>query len=201
MKNLIHNVYLIKANSGLCLFSRKYGKIDFNEDLIAGFLTALKDFAAEVTGGEGIIKVLDMNAYNVCLAFKEGMMISAAADKTDDRNLAMKAMSEVLGAFLDKYDLENWDGNIKMFDEFAKEMDDLLQAGKIAEVEIERPKSKMKTIPKGVLKSYGVKEFDAKVLKMCNGNKSADDIAEELGVQQDDVVLSFEKLKKLKLIK
>ena len=97
---MIHNVYLIKANSGLCLFSRKYGGIDFNEDLIAGFLTALKDFATEVTGGEGVIKVLDMNAYNVCLAFRGGLMISAAADKTDDKNIAMSAMGEVLEKFL-----------------------------------------------------------------------------------------------------
>jgi len=193
-------VYLIKANSGLCLFSRKYGKIDFNEDLIAGFLTALKDFATEVTGGEGIIKVLDMNAYNVCLAFNKGMMISAAADKTDDKNLAMKAMTEVLKSFLGQYDLDNWDGNIKMFDAFTKDMDEILENGKIAEVEIYRPKSKMKTIPKGVLKSYGVKEFDLKVLKLCDGARSSDDIAEELGEQQDDVLLSFEKLKKLKLI-
>jgi len=192
-------VYLIKANSGLCLFSRKYGKIDFNEDLIAGFLTALKDFATEVTGGEGIIKVLDMNAYNVCLAFKEGMMISAAADKSDDKNLAMKAMSEVLTSFLEQYNLENWDGNIKMFENFTKDMDELLQNGKIAEVEIYKPKLKKK-LPKMILKMGTINKFDFEIANHCNGEKSADDIAEEMGIQQDDVVLSFEKLKKLKLI-
>ena len=88
-----------------------------------------------------------------------------------------------------------------MFDNFEKDMDEILEMGKIAEVEIHRPKSKMKTFPKGLMKSFGgLKEFDVDILKLCDGKKSADDIAEELGIQQDDVILSFEKLKKLKLI-
>lgn len=196
---MIHNVYLIKANSGLCLFSRKYGGIDFNEDLIAGFLTALKDFATEVTGGEGIIKVLDMNAYNVCLAFREGLMISAAADKSDDRNLAMKAMAEVLNQFHQKYNLENWDGNIKMFEPFTSIVDDILDKGKIAEIEIWIPKLKKK-LPKMILKMGTINKFEFDVANLCDGKKISDDIAEELGVQQDEVVLALEKLKKLKLI-
>ncbi|NHI92754.1 MAG: hypothetical protein EAX96_09665 [Candidatus Lokiarchaeota archaeon] len=196
---MIHNVYLIKANSGLCLFSRKYGGIEFNEDLIAGFLTALKDFATEVTGGEGIIKVLDMNAYNVCLAFREGLMISAAADKTDDRNLAMKAMGEVLNQFHEHYNLENWDGNIKMFEPFANIIDDILENGKIAEVEIHIPKLKKK-LPKMILKMGTINKFEFDIANLCDGKKSSDDIAEVLGVQQDEVVLALEKLKKLKLI-
>ena len=199
MKLLIHNVYLIKANSGLCLFSRKYGRIDFNEDLIAGFLTALKDFANEVTGGEGIIKVLDMNAYNVCLAFREGLMISAAADKSDDKNLAMKAMGEVLNQFHQKFDLENWDGNIKMFEPFTSTVDEILDAGKIAEIEIWIPKLKKK-LPKMILKMGTINNFEFDVANLCNGKKTSDDIAEELGVPQDEVVLALEKLKKLKLI-
>lgn len=199
MKLLIHNVYLIKANSGLCLFSRKYGGIDFNEDLIAGFLTALKDFATEVTGGEGIIKVLDMNAYNVCLAFREGLMISAAADKADDKNLAMKAMAEVLNQFHNKYDLENWDGNIKMFEQFAVTIDDILDNGKIAVVDVWIPKLK-KQLPKMILKMGTINNFEFDVANLCDGKRTSDDIAEELGVQQDEVVLALEKLKKLKLI-
>ncbi|MHA1403602.1 MAG: hypothetical protein ACTSSI_07555 [Candidatus Helarchaeota archaeon] len=179
--------------------ARKYGSIDFNEDLISGFLTALKDFAAEVTKGEGVIKVLDMHAYNVVLVFREGLMISAAADKSDDKNIAMKAMGEALEEFLKKFDLTNWSGNIKMFDDFIPIIDEILQNGKVAEVEVPRPKLKKK-LPKMIVKMGTLTQDEYELAKNCDGKRTYDDIAELMGIQEDDVVVVVEKLRKLGLI-
>jgi hypothetical protein len=43
---------------GVCLIHRKYGSIEFNQDLVSGFLTALKDFSVEFSKGSGELKVI-----------------------------------------------------------------------------------------------------------------------------------------------
>lgn len=196
---MIHNAYIIMSQSGVCLMARKYGGIEFNEDLISGFLTALKDFATEVTGGEGVIKVLDMHAYNVVLVFREGLMISAAADKTDDKNIAMKAMGSILDEFLKKFDLSRWSGNIKIFDDFVPTIDEILEGGKIAEIEVPRPKLKKK-LPKMIVKMGTLSEREYQIAKICDGTLTLDDIAENIGIPEDEIVVAVEKLKNLELI-
>lgn len=49
----------ISPVSGICLIHRKYGSIEFNQDLVSGFLTALKDFSVEFSKGSGELKVID----------------------------------------------------------------------------------------------------------------------------------------------
>ena len=56
---MLHNVYLISNYTGICLIHRKYGSIEFNQDLVSGFLTALKDFSVEFSKGSGELKVID----------------------------------------------------------------------------------------------------------------------------------------------
>lgn len=52
-------MYLIHQYTGICLIHRKYGSIEFNQDLVSGFLTALKDFSIEFSKGSGELKVID----------------------------------------------------------------------------------------------------------------------------------------------
>ncbi len=58
MITILHNVYLIHQLTGICLIHRKYGTIEFNQDLVSGFLTALKDFSVEFSKGSGELKVI-----------------------------------------------------------------------------------------------------------------------------------------------
>ena len=51
-------MYLIHQLTGICLLHRKYGSIEFNQDLVSGFLTALKDFSVEFSKGSGELKVI-----------------------------------------------------------------------------------------------------------------------------------------------
>ncbi|MBY9017026.1 MAG: hypothetical protein KGD68_15155, partial [Candidatus Lokiarchaeota archaeon] len=60
MIEILHNVYLISNFTGICLIHRKYGTIEFNQDLVSGFLTALKDFSVEFSKGSGELKIIDM---------------------------------------------------------------------------------------------------------------------------------------------
>jgi hypothetical protein len=133
---MIHAVYVIHQLSGVCILYKKFGVIEFNEDLIAGFLMALKDFSQEVTGGKGNIKVLDMVVYNIHLVFKKGVLIAAASDKKDSREIAQNKLEHLLESFTGQYEhiLGEWSGDVRIFKDFGKVIEDSLLMGKVAEV-------------------------------------------------------------------
>jgi hypothetical protein len=133
---MIHAVYVIHQLSGVCVLYKKFGVIEFNEDLIAGFLMALKDFSQEVTGGKGNIKVLDMIIYHIHLVFKGGVLIAAASDKKDSKEIAQNKLELLLDDFISRYsnDLIGWMGDVRIFRDFESVIEKSLEMGLIAEV-------------------------------------------------------------------
>ena len=139
--NLLHNFYLIHQHTGICLIHRKYGTIEFNQDLVSGFLTALKDFSVEFSKGSGELKVIDMQVFYLLLVFKEGVLCTAAADKNDDAKITHKALTDIIDKFVGKFSgqLENWSGDVRIFRDFEKVIDEVLKVGKIAEIQLKIP--------------------------------------------------------------
>ena len=162
---MLHNVYLIHQLTGICLIHRKYGSIEFNQDLVSGFLTALKDFSVEFSKGSGELKVIDMQVFYLMLVFKEGVLITAAADKNDDSKITHKALSDVIDKFVERFGdkLDDWSGDIRVFQGFDELIDETLQKGKIAEIQLQIPilkiykkdfqKSQSKIAKKGMILS------------------------------------------------
>ena len=162
---MLHNVYLIHQLTGICLIHRKYGSIEFNQDLVSGFLTALKDFSVEFSKGSGELKVIDMQVFYLMLVFKEGVLITAAADKNDDSKITHKALTDVIDKFVERYGdkLDDWSGDIRVFQGFDELIDTTLQRGKIAEIKLQIPilkiykkdfqKSQSKLAKKGMILS------------------------------------------------
>jgi len=138
---ILHNVYLISNFTGICLIHRKYGTIEFNQDLVAGFLTALKDFSVEFSKGSGELKIIDMQIFYLLLVFKEGILCTAAADKNDDSKITHKILSDIIDKFLEKYGnlIEDWSGDVRLFKGFENIMDNMLKNGHIAEIPIKIP--------------------------------------------------------------
>jgi hypothetical protein len=138
---MIHNVYVIDQNTGICLIHRKYGSIEFNQDLVSGFLTALKDFSFEFSKGSGELEVIDMQIFYIMLVFREGVLVTAAADKNDDIKIVHKNLNEIIDAFLEKYEdaLVDWSGDIRIFKGFNDTLDEILEDGKVAEVPLTIP--------------------------------------------------------------
>jgi len=138
---LLHNVYLIHQHTGICLIHRKYGTIEFNQDLVSGFLTALKDFSVEFSKGSGELKVIDMQIFYLLLVFKEGVLITAAADKNDDAKITHRALTDIIDKFVSEFGdrLESWSGDVRIFRDFDQIIDDALQRGRIAEIQLKLP--------------------------------------------------------------
>jgi len=160
---LLHNVYLIHQLTGICLIHRKYGSIEFNQDLVSGFLTALKDFSVEFSKGSGELKVIDMQIFYLMLVFKEGVLITAAADKNDDAKVCHKALSDIIDTFVEEYGdkLRDWSGDIRIFKPFEEKIDKILERGRISEFPLKIPilkifkkdfvKSREKLMKKGLV--------------------------------------------------
>ncbi len=196
-------LYLIHANSGNCIIFRKYGNFEFNEDLIAGFLTALKDFSSEVTGGKGRMKNLDMGDYNILLLNESGLLIAAALNKRrDDESIAHRAIRELLDAFMKDYKdaIANWNGNLKLFKDFEPKIDKILKNGKIAEKDVFAAVLKKK-LPKQLVEMGAVSKEEFEFSDYLNGTDPSDVIAERHGIPVEKVEAMTEKLKGLGLVK
>ena len=149
----MHNFYLIHQYTGICLIHRKYGTIEFNQDLVSGFLTALKDFSVEFSKGSGELKIIDMQIFYLLLVFKEGILCTVAADKNDDAKISHKKLSLIIDKFMEKYgdSIESWSGDVRIFKEFEPLIDDILESGKVAEIQLKIPI--LKIFEKDFLKS------------------------------------------------
>ena len=151
--------------TGICLIHRKYGSIEFNQDLVSGFLTALKDFSVEFSKGSGELKVIDMQIFYLMLVFKEGVLITAAADKNDDSKITHRALSDIIDKFVEKYgdQIKTWSGDVRVFRDFGDVIDKTLEKGRIAEIQLKIPilkiykkdflKSQAKIAKKGLMLS------------------------------------------------
>ena len=147
------------------MIHRKYGSIEFNQDLVSGFLTALKDFSVEFSKGSGELKVIDMQVFYLMLVFKEGVLVTAAADKNDDSKITHRALSDIIDKFIAEYGdiIKDWKGDVRLFKEFNEAIDEILQNDRIAEIQIKIPilkiykkdflKSQTKIAKKGLLLS------------------------------------------------
>jgi hypothetical protein len=136
-----------------------------------------------------------MKEYNVILVFREGIMLAAAADKLDDKNVAMNSLEILVQTFIEKYqeELAKWMGNISVFEDFTEIMDAQLQNGKIAEIPVTLPKL-VKKIPKMAVRMGLMTEILFKVGQLCDGKKTIEDIAEEIGLPEDEVIVHIDDL-------
>jgi len=108
---------------------------------VSGFLTALKDFSVEFSKGSGELKVIDMQVFYLLLVFKEGVLITAAADKNDDAKITHKALTDIIDKFVGQFgdQLEKWSGDVRIFRDFDQIIDQVLDNGKLAEIQLKLP--------------------------------------------------------------
>ncbi|MBD3406390.1 MAG: hypothetical protein GF411_09790 [Candidatus Lokiarchaeota archaeon] len=197
---MIQAVYILIAESGLCVVDRKYGKADMDPNLIAGFLTALIQFGRELAEGNRV-HVIDFGAFDICLSLKENVIVAATVDKVDDGNAAMAVLADVNNAFIDMYRhlLDDWDGNLEPFEDFVSRIDEITKHGKASELRTIVPVLKGKVSPMLVrLGQMTQKVYD--VAKMCEGKLTTRSIADQLGVEVKDVQRALNTLEDMEML-
>ena len=197
---MIQAVYILVADSGLCVLDRKYGKADMDPNLISGFLTALIQFGRELSDGNRV-HVIDFGAFDICLSLKNNIIVAATVDKIDDGNAAMAVLGEVNNAFSDKYGgmISEWDGNLEPFDSFHVTLDEITKEGHASETKIVVPVLTGKVNPMLVrLGQMSQEAFD--IAKKCDGKLTTRDIADQLGMHLKEVQKSINTLEDMKIL-
>ncbi|MFW9825948.1 MAG: hypothetical protein ACFFE4_23615 [Candidatus Thorarchaeota archaeon] len=87
------------------------------------------------------MKVIDMQVFYLLLVFKEGVLCTAAADKNDDAKITHKALTDIIDRFVEKFGdhLESWSGDVRIFRNFEEVIDEILNHGKVAEIQLKIP--------------------------------------------------------------
>ncbi len=197
---MIQAVYILIADSGLCVLDRKYGEADMDPNLISGFLTALIQFGRELSDGNRV-HVIDFGAFDICLSLKNNIIVAATVDKVDDGNAAMAVLGDVNNAFSEKYGsmISEWDGNLEPFDSFHVTLDEITKEGCASEVNIVVPVLKGKVNPMLVrLGQMSQETFD--IAKKCDGKLTTRDIADQLGMHLKEVQKSINTLEDMKIL-
>ncbi len=124
--NLIHNIYIFR-DDGICLFTRKYGTIEFDENLISGFLTAISHFGSEI--GTTALEKIDFGDYRIVIASSEDDLITAGVvDKDDDVDMVAKGLEALLIDFKFNYGdiIYEWKGD-NIFVGYKKSADKIIK--------------------------------------------------------------------------
>ena len=60
MIKILHAVYIVHQFSGVCLISENFSEheLDFDSDLISGYVVAFKDVGKEMSKGSGDLKII-----------------------------------------------------------------------------------------------------------------------------------------------
>ena len=193
-------MYILIADSGLCVLDRKYGEADMDPNLISGFLTALIQFGRELSDGNRV-HVIDFGAFDICLSLKNNIIVAATVDKVDDGNAAMAVLGEVNNAFSDKYGgmIAEWDGNLEPFEAFHVTLDEITKEGRASETKIVVPVLTGKVNPMLVrLGQMSQDTFD--IAKKCDGKLTTRDIADQLGMHLKEVQKSINTLEDMKIL-
>jgi hypothetical protein len=196
---MLHVVYLMHP-SGVCLLDQKFGELELDSTLVAGFFSAIREFARMISKGKGEARVVEMGEFYITYAAGDYIVVAAVVDKEDNRLQVLQALDQVIERFSDLYEdtLKAWDGKLVFFS-FTPELNKMLNNGFIGEKDAPQPKLK-RGLPKLMVKLGQISEMEYNVAKQCDGQKTPKDIAEIVGLTQDDVEVLLYKLNKLDLI-
>jgi len=199
---LIHGVYLIDEKSGTNLLFRKYGELDMDETLISGFLTAIRHFSSELKREKepNRVQEIEMETYKIVYAFEGEVLAVAIVDRGDSTPLVRSALKKLAASFSNDYAaiLREWNGDVSIFKDFLPKLDEILMDGKIGE-QVKKPKLKRKLM-KSMVRIGFISEIAFLVGELCDGKKSRDFIASELGMPLEKVIEALGELEKKDLI-
>lgn len=121
---MIHRVWLINR-AGICLLDRDYTGLEVNKQLFSGFLTALNYLASQFHRSLDSLSMGDLTIY---YELEGELIIALAVDHDDNDEEIRRKMREIREEFKLRYGkiLDDWNGNLIIFDPFHKEIDRIL---------------------------------------------------------------------------
>ncbi|MFX1299185.1 MAG: PCI domain-containing protein, partial [Promethearchaeota archaeon] len=127
--NLQH-ILIIHKLSGTCLFSYPCSALNFDPDLVSGFLQAISSFGTEVSSHETGLEAIKYQGFVVALS--EGELIRSAfiCNESPDRTL-LSSIKYFTIKFEDEFrpELEKWTGDITSFRKTPQLVEEYFKVG------------------------------------------------------------------------
>jgi len=124
LTSMLHNLWIAK-DTGECLFHKKYGSIDHDENLITSFLSAIEIFAQNVDVG---CDLLQTKNYKFIYVTGTNTVTVACVDVNDDESDVRNDLISIQVEFHSRYanELIDWRGRIEHFSSMSSFVDDHL---------------------------------------------------------------------------
>ena len=110
---MLHNVWIAK-DTGECLYHRKYGSIDHDENLITSFLSAIEIFAQNIDKG---CDYLQTTSYKFIYITGNQTVTVACIDSGDDEKTIRQNLEDIQNEFQNRFSesLTDWNGRVEQF--------------------------------------------------------------------------------------
>ena len=130
MEKLIQYVNIL-TKDGKSLLFRNYGSSEVDRDLLAGFLSAFSGFMKEISQSD--IKSTQTEDFKYYYTIIDTLIIVLCSDLEDEDSVINSKILSIRTKFVEKYGkiLEDgsWGGNRSIFNEFERELDDIILGG------------------------------------------------------------------------
>jgi len=122
---MLHNLWIAK-DTGECLFHRRYGSIEHDENLITSFLSAIEIFAQNIDSG---CDFLQTKSFKFIYTTGKQTVTVACIDCDDDEETIRQDLSTIQDEFLERYSqqLSDWNGRVEHFAKMKTYVDDHLK--------------------------------------------------------------------------
>ncbi len=136
MDDLKH-LWIIARDAGVCIFEASLGELkkEIDGDLIAGFFTAMLQFAQEVS--ESDVKSIKLGEADLLFSSSDYLVCVLWVDDVSVINPGAKILTELESKFYSKYRPvfeANWTGNVTPFEDFAADVEQITNQKPLAKL-------------------------------------------------------------------
>ena len=191
---MLHNIWIAK-DTGECLFHKKYGSIDHDENLITSFLSAIEIFAQNVDKG---CDFLQTKNFKFIYATSEQIVTVACTDRNEDEKAIRVDLKQIQEEFQRRFkkELKDWNGRVEHFSLMDDFIDIHLRKYSIPIVNLTNTKLELNPciITKDYNKSYSQQQRKVISLLKYKGTATLNDIVKLMKLTETDAQMATKDL-------
>ena len=187
---MLHNIWIAK-DTGECLYHKKYGSIDHDENLITSFLSAIEIFAQNVDNG---CDFLQTKNYKFIYATSNLIVSVVCTDSQDEDNGIRQDLGKIQEEFLNRFseELKDWNGRVEHFSLMDGYVDKHLKKYSTPTENLTNTKLELnpKIITQDVNRSYSRQQKKVISLLKYKGTATLGDIVKLMKLTETDAQLA-----------
>lgn len=194
LKSMLHNIWIAK-DTGECLYHKKYGSIDHDENLITSFLSAIEIFAQNVDEG---CDFLQTKNFKFIYATSNQLVTVVCTDCNDEDKRIRSDLKKIQEEFQNRYseELKDWNGRVEHFSMMNEFIDRHLKKYTIQVENLSNTKLELnpKIITQDINKAYSRQQKKVISLLKYKGTATLSDIVKLMKLTETDAQLATKDL-------